>query len=141
MRPPSPSPAAVCRCCGKALTDPVSVDLGVGPVCRITSKTRQSQERTENLFAHRASYTHDVVQGVVCITDLDGPKSVTNDAENVVADLVRAGVILPTTPVIYRDTMGVWDELVVTGGRFVGFRPVTERDQAAAVAKIRARAA
>lgn len=60
---------------------------------------------------------------VVAIEDLDGPKSVTNDAERVVRYLAELG--LKERRLIYRDTDGVWDELAHDGkGAFKGFRPI-----------------
>ena len=38
---------------------------------------------------------------------------------------------------IYRDTRGIWDELLVNRtGRFAGFSSINERDLAAALAKL-----
>jgi hypothetical protein len=56
----------------------------------------------------------------VYIEDNDGPMSVTNDAEAVVA-FVNA--LHPEKRIVYRDTMGQWDELLHTNGRFDGFAP------------------
>ncbi|MEX3556325.1 MAG: DUF6011 domain-containing protein [Burkholderia gladioli] len=33
-----------CGVCGKPLTDPVSVHLGIGPVCRITLKFNEAKD-------------------------------------------------------------------------------------------------
>jgi len=56
----------------------------------------------------------------------DGNMSVTNDAERVIGALHRS---LPgglkERIVIYKDTMGMWDELCHDGqGNFTGFKPV-----------------
>jgi len=56
---------------------------------------------------------------VLLIEDLNGPMSVTNDAENVVADLLAAGYA--SFRFLYRDSMGQWDELLHNGFRFTGF--------------------
>lgn len=86
-------------------------------------------------YGQRSHYSYTVEQGVVCIVDAnDGGLSVTNDAENVIADMV-AGGLLTTQPVIYCDSEGRWDVLLVEGGRFAGFAPIgaTSREHAIAV--------
>jgi hypothetical protein len=55
--------------------------------------------------------------------DNDVGMSVTNDAENVVADVLRQ---YPDHRIIYRDTMGQWDELVHFNGKFTGFAPYSK---------------
>lgn len=86
-----------------------------------------------------ANYTYIVVDGVVCLTDLGGAPSVTNDAEAVIGELGVVGVDL-TQPVIYRDTEGQWDELVVTNSQFSGFRFLNTTDQSVAVDRATLRA-
>lgn len=74
---------------------------------------------------NRSSYTIRTPEdGYLGIIDNDlGGRSVTNDAENVIADLVKAGIDLSKTRVLYRDSCGAWDGLATEGGRFVGFVP------------------
>ena len=50
-------------------------------------------------------------------------KSVTNDAENVVADLVRQGHLAKGRRLLSYDSMGQLDEIKVQDGKFVGFAP------------------
>ena len=123
-----------CVCCGRWLTDPISVALRMGPVCRIRQK--EIEVRNHSLFAGCASFTVELVDGVICIVDLDDGPSVTNSAEAVIADVGRQGFDL-SLPVIYRDTMGVWDRLLVSGGKFSGFASVNETDRTLAVAKVK----
>ena len=87
-----------------------------------------------------ANYTVSVTNGVVCVIDQGRGKSVTNDAEAVIADLGANGVDLANQPVIYRDTEGRWDELVVRNGRFSDFRFLHTKDQAQAVDRATLRA-
>ena len=56
----------------------------------------------------------------VYIVDNDGPVSVTNDAEAVVA---RVNAVHPGKRIIYKDTMGQWDELLHVNGVFTDFAP------------------
>lgn len=90
---------------------------------------------------YRASYTVRVEDGAIVVEDMDRGRSVTNDAENVIADLREQGMDL-SLPVIYRDTTGRWDGLKVHDGRFAGFYPLNSpgsTDYAEARAKLRAR--
>lgn len=81
----------------------------------------------------RSSYTTELINSVLCITDLNIGKSVTNDAEHVIADLLRGGWNLNEIPVIYRDNIGMWDGLQVANGRFIGFFQINEDDQLKAI--------
>jgi hypothetical protein len=73
----------------------------------------------------RAQYTHTVHrvgdQDVIALVDLGCSMTITNDAEAVVAELFRRGILQNGGRVIYQDTEGRWDELHVDGGRFAGF--------------------
>lgn len=69
----------------------------------------------------RASYsTVAVDHEFVYIEDCNGPLSVTNDAEAVVAELLKT---YPNKRIMYQDSEGQWDELVHNGQRFTDFRP------------------
>ena len=78
---------------------------------------------------HRARYTARVEDGAIVIEDHDRGRSVTNDAELVVADLAERGFDL-SLPVIYQDTAGRWDGLTGRAGRFGGFYPLNAADSA-----------
>jgi hypothetical protein len=128
------STADACRICGKPLSDPLSRDVGMGPVCRIASKLREVNGRQQDLFGNeRSSYTVETRGDVICVTDLDRGRTVTTDADRVIDDLVECHGSLVGKRVIYRDSMGVWDEIVVSDDRFTGFRSVGERNLDAAL--------
>jgi hypothetical protein len=57
--------------------------------------------------------------GKIWIIDNDDGRSVTNSAEEVVAELIK--VHGPGNRIFYRDTDGRWDELKHDGKRFVYF--------------------
>jgi hypothetical protein len=58
------------------------------------------------------------------------------EAENVIKDLA-ATFDLSKFRVIYKDTLGLWDELLVDStGRFAGFRSINERELADALARL-----
>ena len=80
--------------------------------------------------------------GFICVFDKNqaGCMSVTNDAENVIADLVKAGYDLAANRVIYRDSDGIWDELVVRAGKFAGFAVLRAKTVEAAIVAARERA-
>jgi hypothetical protein len=87
-------------------------------------------------YKHRAVYSHTVHGNVIAIIDHDAGKSVTNDADNVIADLA-ANFDLAKYRVIYQDTRGIWDELLVDRtGRFAGFSSINERDLPMALARL-----
>lgn len=49
--------------------------------------------------------------------------SITNDAENVVAQVVSLESYTPGQRILYYDTDGNIDELLIKDGKFVGFAP------------------
>jgi hypothetical protein len=74
----------------------------------------------------RSTFTFSAVDGFVLIEDRNKGMSVTNDAENVIAH-IAGQVDLTGKRVLYRDSEGRWDELLVQDGRFAGFRLVGAR--------------
>ena len=85
----------------------------------------------------RSVYSRTVHGNVIAIIDHHEGRSVTNDADNVIDDLARQGFDLSKYLVIYRDTRGIWDQLLVDRtGHFAGFSSINERDLAAALAKV-----
>jgi hypothetical protein len=71
------------------------------------------------------------------------PSSITTAAdrspmtENVIDDLTRQGFDLSRYRVIYRDTRGIWDQLLIDRtGHFAGFSSINERDLSAALARL-----
>lgn len=62
---------------------------------------------------------------LVLLVDLDQGASVTNDAEAVVS-LVSAEIGgIGRRRVYYRDTLGGFNELMISRERFIGFKPAT----------------
>ena len=70
-----------------------------------------------------------VTQHFVLISDQGVGRSVTNDAVNVITTLTEDLGGLGARRVIYRDTMGRFDELKHRGGRFEQFSPCTASQQ------------
>jgi hypothetical protein len=76
---------------------------------------------------------------VIVMTDQNGDRSLTNDMENVIAYLIRAGAITSTDQkIIYKDSQGIWDgvELTNLNPPSVNFYSINERDLTKALAKI-----
>ncbi len=86
----------------------------------------------------RATYGYTVIGSCVLVVDQDRGMSVTNDAEAVIADLAALGV-LAGRRVLYRDTDGRWDELVVSDGAFAGFASLGAMTPEAAIAMAQGR--
>lgn len=76
----------------------------------------------------RADFDYRVVDGAVLIRDHDGAVSVTNDAESVVASVMRH-IKSPADRILYRDTVGDWSELKHDGREFTGFAPINDNDR------------
>jgi hypothetical protein len=87
----------------------------------------------------RAYYEHKLIGGVLCVIDLnqEGARSVTNDAEKVVAELHAKGLLPAGRKLIYRDSTGIWDEMLVEAGRFTRFAPLRTNSLLDALAMIR----
>ena len=84
----------------------------------------------------RAIYSYTIHGDVIAIIDHDQGKSVTNDAENIIADLA-ACFDLSNYRVIYRDARGIYDQLLVDRtGHFTGFSSLNAHDLPAALAKL-----
>jgi hypothetical protein len=76
---------------------------------------------------------------VLLIDDFDAAHptmTVTNGAEMIVRMLVRRNV-LGERRLLYRDTEGYWDEILVERGRFAGFGMIQARELDAALLTIR----
>jgi hypothetical protein len=110
----------------------------------ISSKKTANQNREATMIKFksridqpRSVYSHTVHGNVIAIVDHDQGRSVTNDADNVIDDLVRQGFDLSRYHVIYRDTRGIWDRMLTDRtGHFAGFSAINERDLSAALAKV-----
>jgi hypothetical protein len=97
----------------------------------------------ERFKSFRAKYSVELRDGILVLVDANaGDRSITNDAEAVIADLAQQYDLAFTNyAVIYRDTDGIWDELVHADGRFAGFQPLRQTELDAAIAIIKSRGA
>ncbi len=129
-----------CTVCSRPLSDHVSMSVGMGPICR-----QNAGPPIEDLFNSRSDFEATVEGDIVLVVDLDlGGKSVTNDAVLVIQDLIVRGILADYRRVIYRDSMGLWSEILHRDGAFSTFapiadRPVKDRDEALALTRARYR--
>ncbi len=85
----------------------------------------------------KANFTVETVPGFVFLEDLGTGMTITNDAEQVVRWLAETGVLDGALRVLYRDSLGTWDELLQKDGRFAGFAPVNAPTRELALAAAR----
>ena len=84
----------------------------------------------------RAVYSYTVHGNIIAIIDHDQGRSVTNEADNIITDLA-VSFDLRQYRVIYRDTRGIWDQLLVDiTGHFAGFGHLNAGDLPTALAKL-----
>jgi hypothetical protein len=77
----------------------------------------------------RARYSVQKSRNLIVLIDAnDGAMSITNDAEAVVQDLVERGYRVDNFVIVYRDTMGRWDQIVTADGRFKCLHPLVNKD-------------
>jgi len=85
----------------------------------------------------RSRYTFKHASDTVLIEDLCDGRSVTNDVERVIGDLVERGIDVDRHAIVYRDTMGRWDQILTHNGKFSGFMALCKgsADEAMAAAR------
>jgi hypothetical protein len=93
--------------------------------------------RFDNHGHPRAKFSYSTHGSIIAIVDKDEGRSVINDADAVIACLAT-NFDLAKFRVIYRDTRGIWDEMIVRDGRFADFRNINERELHKALAKVQA---
>lgn len=104
-----------CKICGKKLTNPISILLEIGPVCRMNRKLEEFNLKEGNMFGNRAKYYWWITNSVLCIKDIGkNCRSVTNDIENVLKEIANemgSKRFMGMIAYIYQDSEGVWDEV------------------------------
>ena len=108
-----------CRICKRRLKNPLSVKLGIGPVCR-------AKDNLQGEFDFmKAKFTVEKHESGVFIfirdTGHNTGRSVTNDAEYVIEQLYLEYGITDETRIFYEDSQGSIDEIVHSGKSFRGF--------------------
>ena len=132
-----------CNICGKPLSDPISIKMEIGPVCRVNLKQAELDAKIGDLFHAKPDFTWDIANGVLMMVDTGQGMSLTNGMELALKEVAETiGVSrLRQLQIMYCDSMGVWDEVVLQGDAggigTVGFRPLTEYDRRAAYNKLK----
>lgn len=127
-----------CSICGKPLSDPVSMEIGMGPVCRIMSKQLTLANKTLNMFQTKSKFNWGTKDDVLWIVDLDEGLSVTNDMGNVLSSIQEELGDLSNHKIIYQDSMGIWDQVILNGStKNVSFKALTEKTLEGAISKVR----
>lgn len=104
-----------CSICGKPLSNPISMELGIGPVCYVKRKLEEAMSKMDNLFAPRSEFEYGMEDGILYIRDLGGLKSATNDMENILADIAGdIGRKIYNYQIMYLDSMNIWDGIRIT---------------------------
>lgn len=114
--------ATACHRCNRPLTNPASVLAGIGPICAAKQglQLRFQSAKPEGILSAKYRLVR-VGEDIVWIEDIGTDcRSVTNDAEAVVAELAAE---YGDRRIIYKDSMGAWDELQHRGPVFTGFAP------------------
>ncbi len=105
--------SASCMICKKPLTDPLSIELGMGPVCRISRKKAEHANRDGNMFGNRAVYCWGIDGDVLWLKDMStDTRSLTNDIENCIVEIseqLPEGTSIADYKIMYKDSDGVWD--------------------------------
>jgi hypothetical protein len=109
-----------CCICKRALSNPLSVKLGIGPICRAIDN---QQEVFDFMHAKIELLKHECGKYIYVrdIGHITG-RSVTNDAEYVVEQLYLEFGITDETRIFYEDSEGQIDELLHIGTRFRAFK-------------------
>lgn len=99
---------------------------------------QQKQATARPRALYTVDYHHTRFCSVIALADVHGDVSVTNDADAIVAAFAsRRGI--RGWQIVYRDSMGNWDELVHDGRTFKGFRALNAKTLEAALATLDAR--
>lgn len=116
----------ICQVCHRALSDPVSIARGIGPVCA-GKQGKAKEAKTMGKAANFEVVKKDETTKTLTIRDI-GPwdqfLTVTNDAENVLESLMKYGIIELGWRLFYYDSDGDLDEILMNDdGAFAGFGP------------------
>ena len=89
-----------------------------------------------SMIVSKADYTYTFEDGVLRIVDLNlGGMSVTNAIEDVLADIEVSTNSPIRGRIIYRDSEGIWDEVIGWPGQ-IGFMPIGAKSQNEALKRI-----
>jgi hypothetical protein len=108
------------------LTNPISIEIRIGPICRAARKIIDIQEVLEFMHAQYKLITHNEIDGnYIYIKDVGNwgqCRTITNDADYIVKKLYEEHGITDDTRIFYKDSEGQVDELIHQGKIFTGFK-------------------
>ena len=82
---------------------------------------------------YRARFKAELIdEDIIAIEDLNGDKSVTNDIERVIRTTGEY-VTIGDRKVVYRDSSGRWDGVLVRDGAFRSFVPIGQFNRELAI--------
>ena len=110
-------PAKICRVCKRALRDPISVMIGMGPVCR----ARDDRQGVFDFMRAQVKLLRHERGRYILVRDVGHKSGRSVDAGFVVGQLYLDYGITDGTRIFYEDSGGSVDELLHAGGRFKGF--------------------
>ena len=117
-----------CSICGRKLSNPVSMYIGIGPVCR--SKCRYKHRKRKDSQQGVLDFMHAQFEVIrhergkfIFIRDIghETGRSVTNDADYVIEQLYLGHGIDDETRIFYEDSDSKIDEILHTRNKFDGF--------------------
>jgi len=113
-------PANICRACKRALRDPSSVRMGIGPVCR----ARDNRQGVFDFMRARVKLLRHECGRHILVRDVGHKtgRSVIDDAEFVVGQLYMDYGITDGTRIFCEDSEGRVDELLHARRKFRGYR-------------------
>lgn len=126
-----------CLRCGKDLSDPISLDLSFGPICRIAIKYEEYWHRSLDLFGS-SDYTYDILGDILVIVDLsNGGASIASEIDVILSEISSEVGGLDSYSVICRDAQGVYDGICVRNNKFLGFYSINEKSLNEAVIEVK----
>jgi len=115
-----------CAICKRVITDPQSMKIGIGPVCRgkygVKGIGRQDNLLFENHAVFSIASENDSFVYIIDRGNNSNAKSVTNDAEWVVSELCELCQNFDKKRLFYMDSCGNIDEIIHIGKTFISFK-------------------
>jgi hypothetical protein len=113
-------PGCFCRICHKHLSNPFSIKMGMGPVCR----ARDNQQGVFDFMHAKIELLKHEQEKYIFVKDIGhfSGRSVTNDADYIIGQLYLEFGITDETRIFYEDLDGCIDEILHSGKMFRGFK-------------------
>jgi hypothetical protein len=127
-----------CAVCKKPLSDPLSVEAGMGPVCRGNHKEKLASKKQLSMFEDtELVFNYELRNDILVIWKPSKKGMSLTNAMEVVIRKISTDITLPEH-IIYEDSDGIWDGVKVNG-EAVRFYPISTKDINEALKKVKAR--